>query len=39
VNKLKASRAVMLRDLAWFNHRIFGDPLPDFTNPDLPKEK
>ncbi len=39
VNKPKASRAVMLHNLGWFNHYIFGDPLPDFTKPDLPKEK
>jgi dipeptidyl aminopeptidase/acylaminoacyl peptidase len=39
VNKPKASRAVMLHNLGWFNHYIFGDPLPDFTRPDLPKEK
>jgi hypothetical protein len=24
---------------AWFNHYIFGDPLPDCTKPELPKEK
>ncbi len=28
-----------LRHLAWFHHGIFRDPLPDFTKPDLPKEK
>ena len=39
VNKPKASRAVMLHNLGWFNHYIFGDPLPDFTRPELPKEK
>ncbi len=37
VTKPKASRAVMQHNLAWFNHYIFGDPLPDFAAPDLPK--
>ena len=31
-------RAVMLHNLGWFNHYIFGDPLPDFSKPDLPKK-
>ena len=39
ITKPKASRAVMLHNLGWFNHYIFGDPLPDFTKPELPKEK
>jgi dipeptidyl aminopeptidase/acylaminoacyl peptidase len=39
VTKPRASRAVMLHNLAWFNHYIFGDPLPDFTKPEPPKEK
>jgi dipeptidyl aminopeptidase/acylaminoacyl peptidase len=38
VNKPKASRAVMQHNLLWFNHYIFGDPLPDFTAPVLPKK-
>jgi hypothetical protein len=32
-------RAVMQHNLAWFNHYIFGDPLPDFSKPDLPKKE
>jgi dipeptidyl aminopeptidase/acylaminoacyl peptidase len=36
ISKPKASRAVMLHNLGWFNHYIFGDPLPDFTKPALP---
>ena len=28
----------MEHNLAWFNHYIFGDPLPDFAQPELPKE-
>jgi len=39
VTKPKAARAVMLHNLGWFDHYIFGDPLPDFTRPELPKEK
>ena len=38
INKPKAMRAAMMHNLQWFNHYIFGDPLPDFTSPDLPKE-
>jgi len=38
VTKPKASRAVMQHNLAWFNHYIFGDPLPDFSQPELPKQ-
>ncbi|HEY3384206.1 MAG TPA: S9 family peptidase [Vicinamibacterales bacterium] len=38
ITKPKAQRAVMLHNLGWFNHYIFGDPLPDFTRPELPKE-
>jgi dipeptidyl aminopeptidase/acylaminoacyl peptidase len=37
VTKPKASRAVMQHNLAWFNHYIFGDPLPDLSAPELPK--
>jgi len=39
INKPKAMRAVMQHNLAWFNHFIWGDTLPDFTNPDLPKKE
>lgn len=37
VTKPKASRAVMQHNLYWFNHYIFGDPLPDFAAPEIPK--
>ena len=37
VTKPKASRAVMQHNLAWFNHYIFGDPLPVFSAPEIPK--
>ncbi|RPJ83599.1 MAG: S9 family peptidase, partial [Acidobacteria bacterium] len=39
ISKPKAMRAVMQHNLAWFNHYIFGDPLPDFTDPELPEDK
>jgi len=29
---------VMQHNLAWFNHYIFGDPLPDLANPVIPKK-
>jgi dipeptidyl aminopeptidase/acylaminoacyl peptidase len=38
ITKPKSMRAVMQHNLEWFNHYIFGDPLPDFTNPTVPKK-
>ncbi len=38
ITKPKSMRAVMQHNLGWFNHYIFGEPLPDFANPDLPKK-
>ena len=38
ITKPKAMRAVMQHNLSWFNHYIWGDPLPDFTNPEVPKK-
>jgi dipeptidyl aminopeptidase/acylaminoacyl peptidase len=38
ITKPKSMRAVMQHNLAWFNHYIFGDPLPDFAKPELPKK-
>ena len=32
ITKPRSQRAVMQHNLAWFNHYIFGDPLPDFTH-------
>ena len=32
-------RAVLQHNLAWFNHFIWNDPLPDFANPDVPKKE
>jgi dipeptidyl aminopeptidase/acylaminoacyl peptidase len=39
ITKPKSMRAVMQHNLSWFNHFIWGDPLPDFTAPDLPKKE
>ena len=39
ITKPRAMRAVMEHNLLWFNHYIFGDPLKDFTNPDLPAKE
>lgn len=39
ITKPRAMRAVMLHNLGWFNHYIWGDPLPDFANPDVPKRE
>jgi dipeptidyl aminopeptidase/acylaminoacyl peptidase len=39
ITKPKSMRAVMQHNLGWFNHYIFGDPLPDFSKPELPKKE
>jgi dipeptidyl aminopeptidase/acylaminoacyl peptidase len=39
ITKPRAMRAVMEHNLGWFNHYLWGDPLPDFAQPDLPKKK
>jgi acetyl esterase/lipase len=39
ITKPKSQRAVMTHNLAWFNHYIFGDPLPDLSHPDVPKKE
>jgi len=39
ITKPKAQRAVLLHNLLWFNHYIWGDPLPDFTAPETPKKE
>jgi hypothetical protein len=28
----------MQHNLSWFNHYIWGDPMPDFTAPEVPKK-
>ncbi|HZE70097.1 MAG TPA: S9 family peptidase [Pyrinomonadaceae bacterium] len=38
ISKPRAMRAVMLHNLAWFNHYLWNDPLTDFSAPDLPKK-
>lgn len=38
ITKPKSMRAVMQHNLGWFNHYLWGDPLPDFTAPELPKK-
>jgi dipeptidyl aminopeptidase/acylaminoacyl peptidase len=38
ITKPRSMRAVMLHNLGWFNHHIWGDPLPDFANPDVPRK-
>ena len=39
ITKPKAMRAVMTHNLTWFNHYLFGDPRPDFTQPELPAKE
>ena len=39
ITKPKSMRAVMMHNLGWFNHHIWGDPLPDFTAPEVPKKE
>jgi dipeptidyl aminopeptidase/acylaminoacyl peptidase len=39
ISKPKSVRAVMEHNLAWFNHHLWGDPLPSFTNPKVPKKQ
>ncbi len=39
ITKPRSQRAVMQHNLDWFNHYLWGDPLPDFANPEVPKAK
>ena len=39
ITKPKAMRAVMRHNLEWFNHYIFGDPLPDLSALPLSEER
>jgi dipeptidyl aminopeptidase/acylaminoacyl peptidase len=39
INKPKSMRAVMQHNLVWFNHYIWGDPMPELTAPELPKKE
>lgn len=38
ITKPKSMRAVMMHNLLWFNHYIFGEPLPDLSKPEIPKK-
>ena len=38
ITKPRSVRAVAQHNLAWFNHYIWTDPLPDFANPVVPKQ-
>jgi dipeptidyl aminopeptidase/acylaminoacyl peptidase len=37
IGKPRAMRAVMRHNLEWFGHYLWGDPLPDWTRPEVPK--
>ncbi|HEV7474537.1 MAG TPA: S9 family peptidase [Pyrinomonadaceae bacterium] len=39
ITKPKAMRAVMSHNLAWFNHFLWNDSLPDFASPPVPKKE
>lgn len=34
ITKPRAMRAVMVHNLEWFNHYLWGDPAPDLSNPE-----
>jgi len=38
ITKPKAMRAVMRHNLEWFGHHLWADPLPDWTQPEVPKK-
>ncbi len=39
ITKPKSVRAVMQHNLSWFNHYLWGDPMPDLTKPEVPKKE
>jgi dipeptidyl aminopeptidase/acylaminoacyl peptidase len=39
INKPKSRRAVIWHNLVWFNHYLWGDALPDLTEPEVPEEE
>jgi dipeptidyl aminopeptidase/acylaminoacyl peptidase len=39
INKPKSQRGVMWHNLVWFNHYLWGDPLPDLAKPEVPENK
>jgi dipeptidyl aminopeptidase/acylaminoacyl peptidase len=38
ITKPRAQRSVARHNLAWFDHYLWGDPLPDFANPKVPEK-
>ena len=36
ITKPREQRAVMRHNLEWFDHFIFGDPMPDLSAPPIP---
>jgi dipeptidyl aminopeptidase/acylaminoacyl peptidase len=39
ITKPKSIRAVMQHNLSWFNHYLWGDPMPDFAKPEVPAKE
>jgi dipeptidyl aminopeptidase/acylaminoacyl peptidase len=39
VNKPRSQRAVMWHNLVWFNHYLWGDPLPELAKPEVNDKK
>ena len=39
ITKPKAMRAVMWHNLVWFNHYLWGDPLPELSKPEVPSKQ
>ena len=38
INKPRSQRAAMWHNLVWFNHYLWGDPLPELDAPELPEK-
>ena len=38
ITRPKSVRAVMQHNLSWFNHYLWGDPMPDLTKPEVPRK-
>jgi dipeptidyl aminopeptidase/acylaminoacyl peptidase len=38
ITRPKSRRAVLLHNLAWFNHYLFDEAKPNFARPELPKQ-
>ena len=39
ISKPKSQRAVMWHNRVWFNHYLWGDPLPELSEPELPEKE